>query len=142
MTTGYRYFVRRDCGSGIYTANVGGFTFTTLGLPPANDLCTNAIPVTCGNTYTGTNVNATDDGLPSLAGTTFNPTITNGVWWKYVGDDQTVTLSLCASSFDTRIHVWSGSCGSPVGVGGNDDDCGLQSEVTFGAALGTTTTLW
>ncbi|MBK6946272.1 MAG: hypothetical protein IPH21_16635 [Flavobacteriales bacterium] len=138
VTTGYRYFVRRDCGSGIYTANVGGFTFTTLGLPPANDLCTNAIPVTCGNTYTGTNVNATDDGLPSLAGTTFNPTITNGVWWKYVGDDQTVTLSLCASSFDTRIHVWSGSCGSPVGVGGNDDDCGLQSEVTFGAALGTT----
>ncbi|MBK9536311.1 MAG: hypothetical protein IPO10_14270 [Flavobacteriales bacterium] len=71
VTTGYRYFVRRDCGSGIYTANVGGFTFTTLGLPPANDLCTNAIPVTCGNTYTGTNANATDDGLPNLGGNNF-----------------------------------------------------------------------
>ena len=108
VTTTYRYFVRRDCGTGIYSANSFAQTFTTLGLPPANDLCANAVTVTCGNTYTGTNVNATTDSAP-VAVTTGQQIMTNGVWYKFVGTNQSVTLSTCNSSFDTRLHVYSGT---------------------------------
>ena len=34
------------------------------------------------------------------------------------------------SALDTKINVFSGSCGAYLCAGGNDDDCGLQSNVT------------
>ena len=141
LTTNYRYFVRRDCGTGIYSANSTARTFLTLGAPPANDLCANAVTVTCGGTFTGTNVNATTDSAP-VAVTTGQQIMTNGVWYKFVGNNQSVTLSTCNSSFDTRIHVYTGTCASPVVIAGNEDDddgCTIfTSKVTFNAILGTT----
>jgi subtilisin-like proprotein convertase family protein len=53
------------------------------------------------------------------------------------GDGSTTTLSLCGSSYDTKIGVFSGSCGTLTCVTGNDDFCGVSSQVTFTAALGT-----
>ena len=119
-------------------ASLGNFSGANV---LCNDDCTGALPIVCGQTVTGTNTGATADGVPSqCAGG--EATIDNGVWWTYVGDDSFVTLSLCASTFDTRVHVFQGTCAGLIGVNGNDDsNCSpstLRSTVTFNAVLGTT----
>ena len=108
--------------------------------PPANDSCSNAVPILCGDTYTGSTVNATAGDEPPTCGTTPQAP---GIWYKYVGQDSMVTLDFCASDFDTRVLVFSGSCGVLTCVGGNDDatpSCSpnlFQSGFTFPASLGT-----
>lgn len=119
-------------------ASLGNFSGANV---LCNDACTGALPIVCGQTVTGTNTGATADGVPSqCAGG--EATVDNGVWWTYVGDDSFVTLSLCASTFDTRVHVFQGTCAGLIGVNGNDDsNCSpstLRSTVTFNAVLGTT----
>jgi len=83
-STGYRYFVRRDCGAGVYSSNSSGITFTTLAPPPPNDACSAAITIACTPTPVGgTTVNSTMDaeytdcgaGVPGGSGQ-------NGVWYK------------------------------------------------------------
>jgi hypothetical protein len=65
------------------------------------------------------------------------------VWHKFTGDGSTVTLSTCNAStnYDTKIGVFSGSCGTLTCVTANDDDgiCGfstLRSSVTFATSVG------
>ena len=104
---------------------------------PLNDLCANAIPIVCGSTTAGTTVGATIDvGTPDCgAATVTSP----GVWYSFVGNGGATTLSLCGgASFDTKLGVYSGTCGALVCVGGNDDFCSLQSEVTVPTISGTT----
>jgi len=67
---------------------------------------------------------------------TCGPSITSpGVW--YTLDDTSgmageITFSLCdgTTTFDTKLSIYTGSCSALVCVAGNDDSCGLQSEVT------------
>ena len=61
-----------------------------------------------------------------------------GLWYQFVGDGSPVTMSLCGSSYDTKIGVFRGTCAALVCVTGNDDFCGLQSQVTFTANAGVT----
>lgn len=103
--------------------------------PPANDLCTGALPISCAGTVTGNTSAATVDAVPTCV-TTLNTA--PGVWYTFVGTGQIVTLSLCGSSYDTKIGVFTGTCASLVCVTGNDDFCGLQSQVNFPSVLGTT----
>jgi hypothetical protein len=101
---------------------------------PANDLCANAIPIAC-STASGTTVGATFDNV-GICGTS---NTAPGVWYTFTSPGTgNATVSLCGSSFDTKISVFSGTCGSLVCIGGNDDFCGLQSQFTFGATQGTT----
>lgn len=90
-------------------------------LPPPNDLCTNAIAVSCGSSYNGSTANATNsDGIRgrdvfySLSGTALN---------------EEITISLCGAAYDTFLEVYD-ACNGTLIVD-NDDSCGLQSEVTF-----------
>lgn len=110
---------------------------TSCTAPPTsgNDACAGAITVTCGSTTTGTTVGATIDAVGTC--TTALGTAP-GVWYKITGNGQLVTASLCGSGYDTKIGVFSGSCGALVCVVGNDDFCGLQSQVTFPSVVGTT----
>ncbi|MFC0604522.1 T9SS type A sorting domain-containing protein [Winogradskyella pulchriflava] len=91
--------------------------------PPSNDTCDTAIALDCDdNTDSGNSDLATDDDL-------------NGypeVWYSFTGDvvGDEVTISLCGSSFDTFMTVYT-ACIDGAIVTGNDDSCGLQSEVTF-----------
>ncbi|MBU6204964.1 MAG: fibronectin type III domain-containing protein [Bacteroidetes bacterium] len=103
---------------------------------PANDSCEFAIAVNCGDTITGSTTFATPDaGLP-FCGTTPQ---SNGVWYTLVGDGSFVTLSLCnGTTYDSKINVYTGSCGAFTCVGGNDDFCGTQSQLTFQSVNGTT----
>ena len=100
------------------------------------DLCTSGVMqlVTCGNTYAGTTAALTDDTPPAqcaMAGVT-----SPGGWYRFIGTGGNVTVSLCASSFDTRLTVYGpgGNCTTMVCAATNDDfggACGTRSQVTF-----------
>ena len=124
-------------------------SFSAGACPPANDDCANAITIACGNTLSGTTTNATVDG-PACTGNSTAP----GVWYTFVGansgdplalpgtpGDQ-VTMSTCnQANYDTKIDVYTGSCGALVCVGGNDDGAGCSgftSEFGFATTVGTT----
>ena len=116
-----------------FGSNSGNFSLdVTCTEPLPNDDCGGAIAVSCGDSVTGTTVGATVDSGAPVCG----PAITSpGVW--YTLDDTSglpgdITLSLCnGTDFDSKISVYTGSCAALTCVVGNDDFCGLQSEVTF-----------
>jgi len=110
---------------------------------PANDLVCNATTITCGSTTAGTTVNATSTG--TYEGTSFCGTTQSsaGVWYKFVGTGQTITASLCATAWDSKIQVYSGAtCTALTCIGGNDDAgpacAGLSASYSWVSTLGTT----
>ena len=110
--------------------------FNLVACPPDNDLCVDAIEVFCDDTVTGDTTNATEnDELTDFCGTSQGAP---GVWYSYNGTGDIVTFSLCGTSFDTKIQVYEGACGSLTCVTGNDDSCGFQSEVDILSTAGTT----
>lgn len=131
--TTYTFCVRTDdCGGGSVSSYLST-TFTTAPLP--NDNCAGAIAVSCGSTVTGSTVGAVPDninGSPCFA------SAGNGVWYTLAGDGSSVTLSLCGSSYDTKLAVYAGACGDLGCVASNDDFCGTSSQLTFVANAGNT----
>ena len=113
------------------TGNIGVcFEEFTLPPPSANDLCANAIDIDCGDTVMGNTVNDSDDHNSFReAG--------NDVYYTYTEgpDAQTITVSLCGSSFDTTLHVYDDACGftSLIVEGDESDACITEgpSQVTF-----------
>ncbi|MDP6908010.1 MAG: HYR domain-containing protein, partial [Flavobacteriales bacterium] len=94
--------------------------------PPAG--CVGSL-VDCGDVVGGSTVGQI---VYTDAGTcTTDLTQAGGVWHKFVGNGSDVTFSLCGSGFDTKMGVFSGSCGSLICELGNDDFCSAQSEVTI-----------
>ena len=121
-----------------------GTSTTNFTVPPANDLCANAIALACGQTVSGTTVGATATGDPtgSCGGEVING---GGVFYSIAGTGGSITVTTCNAGpgFDTKLFVFSGSCGALVCVDGNDDDptCAtstLRSRVTFPSVAGTT----
>ncbi|MFQ5430726.1 MAG: hypothetical protein ACE5E1_10485, partial [Phycisphaerae bacterium] len=104
---------------------------------PANDLCVDAIPVGVPSTTAGTTVNATTDSEAPFCGV--SPT-SPGVWYTVVGTGNTMTASLCngVATYDSKLTVYCGDCTDFVCVDGNDDACGLQSEVSWCSQAGAT----
>jgi hypothetical protein len=132
-TLGTTYYI---IVTGFGTAS-GAFTLTRTSAALPNDVCTGAITINCGQTLTGTTAcGSTPDVVPTPCGTTLGSA--NGVWYRFVGDGSGVTMSLCGSSYDTKIGVFTGTCAALVCVTGNDDFCGLQSQVTFNTNAGFT----
>lgn len=99
------------------------------------DLCTGATVVTCGGTYVGNTTAYTADVAPVC--TTTDGTA-GGVWYRFTGTGNPVVASLCGSGYDTKIRVYSGTCAALVCTVGNDDFCGLQSQVTWTSVAGLT----
>lgn len=103
---------------------------------PDNDLCANAIPVECGRNYAGNTINATENDAPMEC--TGGGLPNEGVWYRFSGNGQIVTVSTAGSAFDTQINIYSGSCGALVCEAGDDDGGpGFTSEATFCTAAGT-----
>ncbi|OZV66248.1 T9SS type A sorting domain-containing protein, partial [Winogradskyella aurantia] len=116
------------------------FTTEVAPPPPANDDCANATVVSAPSTTAFDTSTATATGPTANCGTL--PGGPN-VWFEYTatgaGD---LTVSTCDdASFDTKINVYSGTCGALVCEGGNDDGTGcggFTSELTLtGLAAGT-----
>jgi len=130
--TGYDYYVQADCGGGELSDWTGPFSFNT---PAMNAVCSTATDLAiCDGTATG---NTTFGEL--YTGSTCSEAVTaNGVWYKLTGvTTGDYKASLCGSTFDTKLHVFSGDCASLTCIDGNDDTCGVQSEVSFSATAGT-----
>lgn len=126
----------------VYLACVGGNCDTrnqyalTTGFAPANDTCESAILVGNGTTLFNT-VGAATDGAPENTCLFFGDNqIHKDVFYRYVATGNgNVTVSLCGSSFDTKLAVYDTQSCNPLAniVGCNDDSCGLQSQLTFAA---------
>jgi len=137
-STGYDVYVRADCGGNGLSASVGPVNFTTLVAPPANDDCANAIPVACNSITAGTTVGGNGSDNPGGTCTTSLNT-SAGVWYTVQGWGGSMTASLCGSTLeDTKMTVYTGTCGAFTCVAGNDDACGLQSAVTWSSTASTT----
>ncbi|MDR6967868.1 hypothetical protein J2X31_001882 [Flavobacterium arsenatis] len=114
--------------------------------PINNDDCANAItlPSCSGSVQTvaGSTTGSTVDSNYQDCGATGTNATERGVWYKYIGDNSSVTITTCnAVGYDSRLTVYSGSCGTFTCVAGNDDAAcaasGLRSEVNFNAVAGT-----
>ncbi|MGE3163876.1 MAG: immunoglobulin domain-containing protein [Planctomycetota bacterium] len=116
-------------------------TFTTVvpgtvGSPPFNDLCTNALTASAGSTPFST-LFATTSGP---AEPTCASTVNADVWYRYTAPcDGTAVFSLCGASFDTQLAIYQGpACPtSSSALACNDNACSLQSEVTLAVTNGT-----
>ncbi|NMH26523.1 fibronectin type III domain-containing protein, partial [Flavobacterium silvaticum] len=136
-TTAYTFYVRAHCSSEDQSTWASS-AFTTL---LQNDNFANAIAVACGSTTTGNTTNATpDQSNPAVYGVAASTTSTRNIWYSFTGSGapQSVTVSLCGSSYDTAILVATGTSGNLTYIAGNDDSCGNQSELNF-TSDGTTT---
>jgi hypothetical protein len=102
--------------------------------PPANDLCSGAILMATNSSTAGTTVNATTESpSPGTCNTTLSQP---GVWYMVAGTGNPMGAGLCAtSSWDSKIFVYSGSCGVFTCVKGNDDNgpmcSGAAASVTW-----------
>jgi hypothetical protein len=103
---------------------------------PINDVCQNAIPLTIDTTFIGTTTNATNQDYPPDCITTLGSS--PGVWYTLMGTGGTININTCGAgtTYDTKIGVFTGSCGTFTCITGNDDFCGLHSQVEFCSVLG------
>jgi hypothetical protein len=91
-----------------------------------------AIVVNVGEEYVGSTVGASYMGKSSCG---CNDDY--AVWYSYTPrSNETVTISLCGSAFDTTLAVFD-SCGG-IELACNDDYCALQSELTIDLTAGQT----
>jgi len=125
LTVGEKYYVR---AYSFYAERSVSFdicvsTPSVITQPPSNDLCENAIPISCGETLTGTTVNSTNQ-IGGLSG---------DVFYSYTGNGtpELVTVSLCGSSYNTFLAVYT-NCGLKEGIVSDNDGCGDgASKLTF-----------
>ncbi len=130
--TEYDVYIAMDCGGGDVSPLVGPVPFSTLAVPPAvNALCTDALPINCGDAVNGSTVN----GIVALGPTCGGANISaNGVWYSFTGTGDAITLSTCnQAAYDSKISVFTGPCNGLVCAAGNDDGngCGTTSTITF-----------
>lgn len=110
--------------------------------PPAgNDACMNATAIMGQGMFPFDNSQATEDGLDDPLCDFFgSQSVERDVWFCWTADcTGTVRLETCGqTTVDTKIAVYDG-CACPAGTGilaCNDDDCGLQTGLTFNAVSG------
>ncbi len=93
---------------------------------PMNDLCQNAIIISCGQTKSGSTDNSTVNGtFTGLDGRLCSgAAATHGVWFSFKGEGDEVTLKTSGSGtkYDATIHVFTGPCDNLECVGGHDDE--------------------
>ncbi|MFO1200874.1 MAG: GEVED domain-containing protein, partial [Burkholderiaceae bacterium] len=141
VTSGSTYKIRVSDKGGA----AGSFTLTTT-FAIAGDTCATAVAIACPSSTSGTTVGATlDSGLPDCAPVSPSPgnnggnvTVSAaGVWYVLAGNGQTVTADTLVSSYDTRLNVYTGTCGSLTCVTANDDiSSGFKSKVAFQTVVG------
>jgi len=97
------------------TIDVGG------GVQPGEE-CATAIPIP--------SLPYTDTKNSCLYGYTCGSYTAPDLFYKYTvqSPDEYLTISLCGSSYDTYLYVWSECCVTMLAY--NDDFCGLQSQIT------------
>ena len=116
------YNTNNTCGTAM-NCGTSYITCLTCAAPaaPPNDLVCNSTSITCGQTISGTTVNATNSGTGEGGFCSVSQT-QPGVWYVIPGNGQIMTVNLCATAWDSKVSVFSGvGCGGLTCVGGNDD---------------------
>jgi hypothetical protein len=113
----------------------------TIPAPPSNDGCQNRRGSSDGTLAFDT-TDATTDGPINAACAFASPSqIDKDVWLNYPATlTGTLTISLCGSSFDTRLAVYRDPSCTDFDtrlVGCNDDFCGTSSQLTVNIIQGT-----
>lgn len=111
--------------------------------PPANDTPAGAIDVACGSVTAGSSLNSTDS--EGLVGTTCTEPVTGpGVWYRFNGTGDLVTISTCDDAdYDSKIIVYTSAIGDGSDLAcltGNDDGAGcggFTSELVITSNPGT-----
>ena len=107
---------------------------------PPNDVCADAITLIPGRSVQGSTLLANSTGPDSAA----CAPIGADVWFKYThaigGVAENLTVDSCgaATSFDTVMMAFSGSCDSLIYVSCNDDSCGFRSSISMVVQPGST----
>ncbi|MGK4567050.1 choice-of-anchor J domain-containing protein [Flavobacterium sp. 3HN19-14] len=126
--TDYDVYIRNNCGGGDYSTAVD-LSFRTVAVPPTNDFCADAIPLTVGGDfesgaaeYTDTGATTDDAVTPECASF-----YTNDVWFSVVVPaDGNLTIETQqadgSDNDDTIIQAFSGTCGSLTPIDCNDDN--------------------
>ena len=117
-----------------------GTSPTDFLIPPTNDQCASAQPIACGQTLPGTTIGADAVGDPT--GSCTESVDGAGVFFSLLGTGNAITVSTCnpGTNYDSKLFVYTGTCGSFVCVGGNDDGptcASTASTVTFASVVGT-----
>lgn len=88
--------------------------------PPANDNCSTPQSITTSGTFTGTTLLATTETVVVPTCITSAPT-QPGVWYTLTGNGNKLGVDLCSTSWDSKVWVFTGTCGNFTCVAGNDD---------------------
>lgn len=116
------------------TLNSWSLTFGTVGPPPPplpGSTCDNAEDITCDDqTLSGTTIGYPSNAL-DFCGT--SGTSAPGRFYIFEGTGDTVVVNTCENTnFDTKLFVFTSTdCNTLTCITGNDDECGLQSQVSF-----------
>lgn len=117
----------------------GTFTIcVTTPTPPINDDCSEAITITAPYTSTVINTTYTTSDIPTST-TACSGTFGYNVWYKFIGNGNTLNLTTCDAStdYDTYVSVYTGNCGSlnsMVQVTCNDDDATCSSSILMSSS--------
>jgi hypothetical protein len=114
------------------------------GVVPPNDLCADAIAVSCNTVTDGSTGGSTATGT-SGGFTGCDATPGAGVWYSFVGTGELTNINTCGSVIDSKFSVLEGPCGGPYTCVAFSDasfeDCGFfeqdDASVTFISTLGT-----
>ena len=91
----------------------------------AQNTCDAPLTLNCGDVTFGSTTGVANDNGTSGAGLCVTAVGTGGQFWYSFTPpaDGTVTLSLVSANtdYDTKIHVYTGTCGALACVTGNDD---------------------
>lgn len=122
----------------LLTVATAALTGSALAAPPANDAFVAAAELTGRSiAVAGSNKDATKElGEPDHAGRPGGAS----VWYRWTAPASgRATISTCGSDFDTLLAAYTGDAVVALEeVASNDDSCGLQSAISFAAAVGTT----
>jgi hypothetical protein len=107
---------------------------------PDNDDCIDAIEIGDGGFVFSTDNASTDGFGESLCSFAGDSQVGNDVWYRYSNIcSGPVNVSLCGSSFNTRVAIYENFCPTVVNqaIACNDNFCGTSSELTFDGVGGT-----
>ncbi|MEN0004156.1 MAG: hypothetical protein AAF798_08435 [Bacteroidota bacterium] len=109
---------------------------------PQNDLCANAIDITCDQTVTGSTVGAAD--VTVTVSIIFTLIDIDGPkhWYRFIGTGDNITVSLCgATDYNSLLLILTGDCGSQTLIAAADNGCSnnnLNEEIIdFATTMGT-----
>ena len=110
--TDYYVWVRSICSSSDSSDWSSMVSFKTLAIIPANDDCSNATIINCGDTLIGeTTAGATGGSSTSCVGT-----IGDDIWYSYVGDGQYITLTATSTNGEgPQVEVYESTDGTCSG---------------------------